>query len=127
MIVMAMITAATTQPAAIQKPPKTIQSTFRRMETGGMSLIFGDFFGPEWRAVAPCDGSTIYKTSAAEAIVAGRGIGQGRLAGFPAEPPCTGSAAIDAAAGIDRTAFLQRSACRIDARLAQAPRRRRQL
>jgi hypothetical protein len=36
---MAMMTAATTQPAAIQKPPKTIQSTFRRMETGGMLLL----------------------------------------------------------------------------------------
>jgi hypothetical protein len=23
------------------------------METGGMSLIFGEFFGSEWRAVAP--------------------------------------------------------------------------
>jgi hypothetical protein len=39
MIVIAMMMAATTQPAAIQKPPKTIQSTFRRMETGGMSFL----------------------------------------------------------------------------------------
>jgi hypothetical protein len=44
MIVMAMITAASIQPAAIQTPPKTIQSTFRRMETGGMALSSVIFF-----------------------------------------------------------------------------------
>jgi hypothetical protein len=36
MMVMAMITAATTQPNAIQSPPRTSQTMLRKIETGGM-------------------------------------------------------------------------------------------
>ena len=36
MMVMAMMTAATTQPNAIHTPPKNSQSMFRNIETGGI-------------------------------------------------------------------------------------------
>ena len=39
MMVMAMITAATSQPNAIHAPPSTIQTIFRSSETGDMGAI----------------------------------------------------------------------------------------
>ena len=40
MIVIAMMTAATSQPNAIHAPPSTIQRTFRSSETGDMALLY---------------------------------------------------------------------------------------
>jgi hypothetical protein len=42
MIVIAMMTAATSQPAAIHKPPKTIHSTLRSRLVRGIALILGE-------------------------------------------------------------------------------------
>src|ERR1700730_12503365 len=38
-MVMAMMTAASSHPAAIHRPPKTIQSMFSNIETGGMGFF----------------------------------------------------------------------------------------
>src|ERR1700688_2401858 len=50
MIVMAMMTAATTQAAAIHNPPKRIQRMFSTIETGGMRSLLG----LAWRVGAGC-------------------------------------------------------------------------
>src|SRR6476661_7686741 len=49
MIVIAMTTAATSQPNAIHAPPSTIQITFRSSETGDMVSLYlaGDAIGIE--------------------------------------------------------------------------------
>ena len=39
MMVIAMITAAITQPTAIQKPPSTIQRMLRTRDTGDMPIL----------------------------------------------------------------------------------------
>src|SRR6185437_10968527 len=58
MIVTAMITAATSQPNAIQAPPNRIQNRLRRMETGGMRFPASgpapSYKHPAASAVGPC-------------------------------------------------------------------------
>jgi hypothetical protein len=53
-MVMAMMMAATIQAAAIHNPPKTIQSMFRNIETGGMRFL------RNWIAVALLRRATLY-------------------------------------------------------------------